>query len=167
MTTDHTPNCQCHPCVAVRRAAQQPCLGKDAGGRYCTLPAPHTGPHIGKEYVLDPPPATLEDACAEKCGDRNGPSFCALPANHAGPHRCGDIGWRHLVGGAGHSPYYLRGGVEAIDVIEAWELGFNLGNVVKYLARAGHKSTDAREDLEKARWYLDREIARLSAEHNK
>jgi hypothetical protein len=56
--------------------------------------------------------------------------------------------------------YYVRGGIEAIDVVDAWGLGFELGNVVKYLARAGHKHPDRLEDLKKARWYLDREIAR-------
>jgi hypothetical protein len=58
-----------------------------------------------------------------------------------------------------HPAHYTRGGIEAIDVIEAWDLGFCLGNTVKYIARAGHKG-DALEDLRKARWYLDREIAR-------
>lgn len=48
---------------------------------------------------------------------------------------------------------------EAIKVIEAWGLGFCLGNTVKYIARAGKKG-DRLEDLKKARWYLDREIAR-------
>lgn len=48
---------------------------------------------------------------------------------------------------------------EAIKVIEAWALGFCLGNAVKYICRAG-KKTDAKtlDDLRKARWYLDREI---------
>ena len=58
--------------------------------------------------------------------------------------------------GGGDNPY------EAIRVIEAWELGFHLGNVVKYLARAGKKNGEALiKDLKKARWYLDRYIARL------
>lgn len=48
---------------------------------------------------------------------------------------------------------------EAIKVIEAWGLGFNLGNVIKYIARAERKGTPL-DDLRKARWYLDREIAR-------
>ena len=48
---------------------------------------------------------------------------------------------------------------EAIKVIEAWDLNFSLGCVVKYVSRAGKKG-DALEDLEKARWYLDREIRR-------
>lgn len=49
---------------------------------------------------------------------------------------------------------------EAIKVIEAWDLGFNLGNAVKYVSRAGKKD-DIIQDLEKARWYLDREIQNL------
>lgn len=51
---------------------------------------------------------------------------------------------------------------EAIKVIEAWELNFNLGNCVKYIRRAGAKG-DLIEDLEKARWYLDREIQNQKA----
>lgn len=48
---------------------------------------------------------------------------------------------------------------EAIKVIEAWDLNFNLGNVVKYVCRAGKKSrTDAVEDLRKAKWYIERQI---------
>jgi len=63
-----------------------------------------------------------------------------------------------------HPPHY--GGAdnpyEAIKVIEAWKLGFNLGNTVKYISRAGKKGA-ALTDLEKARWYLDREIANRRA----
>ena len=51
---------------------------------------------------------------------------------------------------------------EAIKVIEAWKLGFNLGNTVKYIARAGKKG-DIIEDLKKARFYLDREISNLDS----
>ena len=51
---------------------------------------------------------------------------------------------------------------EAIKVIEAWELNFHLGNVVKYISRAGKKDkTKLKEDLEKAKWYLDRFIGTL------
>lgn len=56
-----------------------------------------------------------------------------------------------------HPPHYIRKGIEAIDVIEAFGLGFHLGNVVKYVLRAGRKS-NGDEDLRKARWYLDRRI---------
>lgn len=52
---------------------------------------------------------------------------------------------------------------ETIKVIEAWGLGFHLGNAVKYISRAGKKSRNALEDLEKAKWYLDREIQRIKA----
>lgn len=51
-------------------------------------------------------------------------------------------------------------GVECITVVE--HMTFNLGNAVKYIWRADHK-TDAIEDLRKARWYIDRELERLSA----
>ena len=49
---------------------------------------------------------------------------------------------------------------EAIKVIEAWQLGFHLGNTVKYIARAGKKSNE-QEDLKKAQRYLQRRIAQL------
>ena len=49
---------------------------------------------------------------------------------------------------------------EAIKVIEAWDLGFCLGNTVKYISRAGKKD-DTIQELEKALWYLKREIKKL------
>ena len=55
--------------------------------------------------------------------------------------------------------HYKLGDVQPVDIAE--HLSFNLGNVVKYVSRAGRKG-DALEDLQKARWYLDREIGRLS-----
>lgn len=61
-----------------------------------------------------------------------------------------------------HPKHYTHGGIETIDVIEAWQLGFCLGNTVKYISRAGRKG-DALEDLKKARWYLEREIARMES----
>lgn len=58
-------------------------------------------------------------------------------------------------------PHYRAGGVETIDFIEAKRLGYHLGNVVKYISRAGIKSHCPLEDLKKARWYLDRYITKL------
>ena len=56
---------------------------------------------------------------------------------------------------------------EPIEVIEAWGLGFCLGNTVKYIARAGRKpGEDLLKDMRKARWYLDREISTLEATLN-
>lgn len=58
--------------------------------------------------------------------------------------------------------HYTRGNIETIDVIEDWGLGFRLGNVIKYVSRAGHKDPGKTlEDLLKARWYLEREIAAI------
>lgn len=51
---------------------------------------------------------------------------------------------------------------ETIDVIEDWELSYRLGNSVKYISRAGRKDpAKTIEDLKKAKWYLEREIASL------
>lgn len=65
-----------------------------------------------------------------------------------------------------HPPHY--GGkddpYEAIKVIEAWGLGFHLGNTVKYISRAGKKTGQSLlQDLRKARWYIDRLIKKLEA----
>ena len=63
-----------------------------------------------------------------------------------------------------HPAHYKVGGIETIDFIEAKKLGYNLGNVVKYITRADHKSNKL-QDLRKAQWYLEREI--WNAEDNK
>lgn len=55
--------------------------------------------------------------------------------------------------------YQSASGVETIDVIEDFDLNFNLGNVVKYVLRAGKKDESPVQDLKKAMWYLNREIA--------
>jgi len=59
-----------------------------------------------------------------------------------------------------HPPHYNQGPMEVIDLIEGFGLGFHLGNVVKYILRAPYKGAPL-EDLKKARWYLDRQIAVL------
>jgi hypothetical protein len=64
-----------------------------------------------------------------------------------------------------HPQHYNTGKYEVIDVIEDWKLGFHLGNVVKYVARAEYKN-DALEDLKKARWYLDKYIKFIEATSN-
>ena len=59
-------------------------------------------------------------------------------------------------------PYYGRDiGVEVIDIIEEWNLGFHLGNVLKYLVRAGKKESKLM-DLKKALWYAERFSRTLS-----
>lgn len=61
-----------------------------------------------------------------------------------------------------HPPHYKSGGIEAIDVIEAFKLDFNLGNSIKYILRAGYKGA-ALEDLRKAAWYLARAIEKYKS----
>ncbi len=57
---------------------------------------------------------------------------------------------------------------EVIKVIEAWNLGFNTGNAVKYIARAGKKDKSTEiEDLKKAVWYLNREITKKEKENER
>ncbi len=56
-------------------------------------------------------------------------------------------------------PHYNFGKIEVIDALEDWKLTFHRANAVKYIARAGKKDpTKEIEDLEKAVWYLKREI---------
>lgn len=66
-----------------------------------------------------------------------------------------------------HPAHYQFGGIEVIDAVEAWGFGegFNRGNAIKYIARAGRKNQGTEiEDLEKAKWYIEREIERLRKE---
>jgi len=63
--------------------------------------------------------------------------------------------------GINHPAYYNIGKIEVITVIEDWNLGFHLGNAVKYIARAGRKNkAEYVNDLEKAIWYLNRLLER-------
>lgn len=67
-----------------------------------------------------------------------------------------------------HPSHYAEGwsnGAEVIDITE--NLNFNRGNAVKYIARAGAKDPGKLlEDLQKAQWYLNREIERVNAEQS-
>ena len=60
-------------------------------------------------------------------------------------------------------PSHYNQGIEAIDIIESWDLNFSLGNAIKYILRSPYKGKQI-EDLEKARWYIDRDINRLKDE---
>ena len=64
-----------------------------------------------------------------------------------------------------HPSHYTWSSIEPIDAIEAWQLPYHLGNVVKYVSRAGHKDkSKTLEDLKKANWYLSRYINNLEQE---
>lgn len=62
--------------------------------------------------------------------------------------------------------HYRDGKIEVIDYIEDKGFGYNLGNVIKYVSRAGKKSDKIVEDLEKAKWYLEREINKVNNSKN-
>lgn len=64
--------------------------------------------------------------------------------------------------------YYTKGEVSVADFIDAYELNFNRGNIIKYVTRAGKKhGEDAITALLKAQWYLGREIIRVGHEQAK
>ena len=65
-------------------------------------------------------------------------------------------------GNVSHPSHYNQG-IEVIDIIESWDLNFSLGNAIKYILRSPYKGKQI-EDLEKARWYIDREINRLKGD---
>lgn len=63
-------------------------------------------------------------------------------------------------------PHYTRAGIEVIDVIESFDLNYRKGNAAKYILRAGYKGVgidDEIRDLEKAIWYLKREVKALES----
>lgn len=67
-----------------------------------------------------------------------------------------------------HPKHYNSGKIEVIEAIEDWNLNFHRGNTVKYVARAGKKDPSKEiEDLEKAAWYLNREIEVLKSKKEK
>ena len=85
----------------------------------------------------------------------NGTRLTALPTNV-------ELVERAISEQVDHPPHYTwLGGIEVIDITE--QLSFTLGNVIKYVLRADHKGKPI-EDLEKAQWYLAREIKRRKGE---
>lgn len=109
-----------------------------------------------------------------KCGSEN----IRLSISCEGGFECEECNYRFLLSEAldnieetneeqidnvNHPSHYNQGKIEVIDFIEAWDMNFNVGNVVKYVSRAKYKN-DELEDLKKARFYLDREIKRCENE---
>jgi hypothetical protein len=67
---------------------------------------------------------------------------------------------KHKAGEQVGGDHYRKTQIETICVIEDWSLNFNLGNVVKYIARHKYKGKPV-EDLKKALWYLQRELDKI------
>lgn len=85
-----------------------------------------------------------------------------LPVGHTKAQIMGEIDKAEQANDSVNSPsHYKVGGIETIDFIEAKQLGYHLGNVVKYVSRAGHKAPNPLRDVQKAKWYLDRYVEEL------
>ena len=59
------------------------------------------------------------------------------------------------------NPDYYTKGIQPIDYIESWGMGYCEGNILKYITR--YRAKDGKRDLEKARWYLDRLIEKIGS----
>jgi hypothetical protein len=64
-----------------------------------------------------------------------------------------------------HPNHYTKGGIEVHDFISAWNMDFDTGNVIKYVTRAPYKGNKL-QDLQKAKWYLDKLIERAEPSEN-
>lgn len=82
----------------------------------------------------------------------------------SGINTCEDYKRKIQIETVNHPNHYNIGKIEAIDFIEDWGLNFSLGNAIKYIVRAPYKGNQV-EDLEKAIWYLNRELERVK-QHN-
>lgn len=73
-------------------------------------------------------------------------------------HNCSSYKKVSVLEAINHPEHYNQG-IEAIDIIESWNLNFSLGNAIKYILRAPYKGSK-KEDIKKAIWYLERELTR-------
>lgn len=136
-------------CPAGGRVAHIEQTDKSHTARY-----PLSNAEVDKLLSGDDDPVTVSDMFTDK---QDGPYAAAASIGQPQSDR-------RQYSEVDHPPHYGGGDnpYEAIKVIDAWELGFNLGNTVKYISRAGKKpGADTRIDLLKAKFYLDAEIEKL------
>lgn len=98
----------------------------------------------------------LEEPCVNCKGTYKHDTMAYLKANDYFEPKEEKVDEKDMVN---HPQHYSSHGIEPIDYIESHELNFNLGNVIKYVSRAKYKGTEL-QDLEKAKWYLEREISK-------
>lgn len=104
-----------------------------------------------KKYPIDCEYCRYGDHIGVCCFERKPITWVLDTVNKTTPHD-----------NVNHPAHYTFGNIEVIDFIEDKELGFHLGNAVKYISRAGRKNPDNTiEDLRKAVWYINRQIQRL------
>ena len=112
---------------------------------------------MGEEHLRE----DIVKRCADCASTQIGETYCLI-------HSCIDKSkWRprekiivenKIKEEVNHPSYYMANGIEAIDVIEAFGLGFCEGSAIKYILRAGKKSSEKKIDIQKAIWYLQRTL---------
>jgi len=66
--------------------------------------------------------------------------------------------WRRIMKDPINPDYYKNYSIEVTDAIQSWGLSYTKGNIIKYIVRSGLKTKDPKQDLEKALWYLQKEL---------
>jgi hypothetical protein len=66
--------------------------------------------------------------------------------------------WRRIMKDPINPDYYKNYSIEVTDAIQSWGLSYTKGNIIKYIVRSGFKTKDPKQDLEKALWYLQKEL---------
>ena len=75
--------------------------------------------------------------------------------------------WRRIMTDKYNPNYYKNYSIQVTDAIESWGLSFVLGNIVKYIVRAGKKTAEPQDDLNKALWYLHKELTKYGGQKEK
>jgi hypothetical protein len=75
--------------------------------------------------------------------------------------------WRRIMSDKYNPKYYKNYSIQVTDAIESWGLSFVQGNIIKYIVRAGKKTADPFDDLNKALWYLERELSKYGRQEEK
>lgn len=112
---------------------------------------------FANDIVTNTPPEKMADIAHEVTKGRGRPSIQEKRAQFF--MRTAQTSNQSIFDAVNHPEHYKTGGIETIDFIEAKKLNYNLGNVIKYITRADHKGL-RKQDLEKAMWYLQREISK-------
>lgn len=75
--------------------------------------------------------------------------------------------WRRIMKDKYNPNYYKNYSIQVTDAIDSWGLSFVQGNIIKYIVRAGKKTADPSDDLNKALWYLERELSKYERQKEK
>lgn len=118
---------------------------------------------FGRLNYFEPKEAIEHDGCVGCVYEHESElhcSLCKMNFKPSGPERDKHLDYykpKENKADMVNHPQHYQHGIEPIEYIESHDLNFNLGNVIKYVSRAGFKDNEL-EDLKKAKWYLEREI---------